>query len=155
MKVYRIERGKYLDSTLSGIGASKSQGFRWNSLDTFLVYTSESRALASLEVTAHLDLTEDLPSDRFIVEIEIPEETIIQEVNVEDLPKNWTNIPPTTSTQYIGDDFVKDGVAAVLRVPSCIIPEESNYLINPTHPDSKNISVKRTRPFKFDSRLKN
>ena len=73
MKVYRIERGKYLDSTLSGIGASKSQGFRWNSLDTFLVYTSESRALASLEVTAHLDLTEDLPSDRFIVEIEIPE----------------------------------------------------------------------------------
>lgn len=64
MKVFRIDRKKYLDSTLSGIGASRATGFRWNSLNTRLVYTAESRALAILEVAVHLDLAEDLPKDR-------------------------------------------------------------------------------------------
>lgn len=72
MRVYRVERKKYLKSTLKGIGASLAEGFRWNSLNTFLVYSSESGALATLEVSVHLDLSEDLPRDRFYVEIDIP-----------------------------------------------------------------------------------
>ena len=74
MKVYRIEREKYLDTTLQGVGAALTEGYRWNSLNTYLVYTAESRALATLEVSVHLDFLEDLPKDRFYVEIEIPEE---------------------------------------------------------------------------------
>lgn len=78
MRVFRVEREKYLSTTLNGIGAASSEGFRWNSLNTFLVYTAESRALATLEVSVHLDLSEDLPMDRYYVEIEIPDASKIR-----------------------------------------------------------------------------
>ncbi|MFY8110359.1 MAG: RES family NAD+ phosphorylase [Bacteroidia bacterium] len=154
MLVYRIEREKYLGTTLSGIGASMVKGFRWNSLSTKLVYTAESRALATLEVSVHLDLSEDLPTDRFYVEIEIPDEVSILEVSILDLPSGWDSKPPSLTTQIIGDDFVNNGDAAVLKVPSCIVPQEFNYLINPNHPDSKKILVKSAVPMSFDSRFK-
>lgn len=154
MKVYRIEREKYLETTLSGIGASMTKGFRWNSLNTKLVSTAESRALATLEVSVHLDLSEDLPTDRFYIEIEIPDEITIFEVNIEDLPSDWDAKPPTLTTQIIGDDFVFQNEAAVLKVPSSIVPQEFNYLINPNHPDAQSIKVISQTPMKFDSRFK-
>ncbi len=153
MKVYSIEREKYLESTLEGIGASKSRGFRWNSLYTRMVYTAASRALAMLEVAVHLDLNEDLPSDRFFVEIDIPESVKIIQISSHNLPRDWNEKPPSTSTQLIGDDFVKQGSAAILKIPSAIIPQEFNYLINPLHPDAKKITITETTPFKFDDRL--
>ncbi len=153
MIVYRIEREKYLDDTLKGIGASLSSGFRWNSLNTKLVYTADSRALSTLEVSVHLDLTEDLPNDRFIVEIEIPDDILIMEVDIDDLPNDWDSKPPTISTQVIGDDFVLENEAAILKVPSSIITQEHNYLINPLHSDIKKIKVVKKYSFKFDPRL--
>lgn len=155
MKLYRIERKKYLKQTLSGIGASKSKGFRWNSENTRLVYTAETRALAMLEVSVHLDLSEDLPKDRYFVEIEIPDDISALEVEITDLPERWDSKPPSLVTQIIGDDFVKNNEAAILKVPSCIVPEEYNYLINPLHPDAKKIKVINQLPMKFDGRLKN
>ncbi|MBK7427064.1 MAG: RES family NAD+ phosphorylase [Saprospiraceae bacterium] len=154
MIVYRIVREKYLETTLSGIGASLTKGFRWNSLNTRLVYTSESRSLATLEVTVHLDLSEDLPSDRYYVEIEIPDDLTILEVNVEDLPDDWDTKPPGITTQTIGNDFVVENPAAVLKVPSAIVPEEYNYLINPSHSDAKKIEVREKILMCFDGRLK-
>jgi len=153
MKVFRIEREKYLETTLEGIGAALTEGYRWNSLSTYLVYTAESRALATLEVAVHLDLTEDLPLDRLYVEIEIPDELPILELREEDLPADWDSKPPRLETQFIGDDFVKGKEAAVLKVPSCIVHQEFNYLINPNHPDAKRIIVVSTAPFNFDSRF--
>jgi RES domain-containing protein len=153
MIVYRIEREKYLGSTLSGIGASMTKGYRWNSLHTRLVYTAESRALALLEVSVHLDLSEDLPLDRHYVEIEIPDDILILEVMPDDLPSDWDAKPPTQLTQNIGDDFVAQDEAAVLKVPSSIVPQESNYLINPLHPDARRINIKSTAPMMFDSRF--
>lgn len=154
MKVFRIDRKKYLDSTLSGIGASRAKGFRWNSLNTRLVYTAESRSLAILEVAVHLDLAEDLPKDRHYVEIEIPDNILILEVKLEDLPKNWNANPPITITQSIGDDFVEQNEAAVLKVPSSIVPEEFNYLINPIHMDARNIKVLEVMEMRVDRRLR-
>lgn len=154
MKVYRIEREKYLETTLSGFGAAQTDGYRWNSLNTYLVYTAESRALATLEVSVHLDLSEDLPIDRYYVEIFIPDDIKILELKPKDLPDNWDIHPPSIETQYIGDDFVNDNEAAVLKVPSCIVPLEYNYLINPNHPDSKEISVISSKPLTFDKRFK-
>ena len=153
MRVYRIERKKYLDTTLKGIGAALTEGYRWNSLNTYLVYTAESRALAILEVSVHLDLSEDLPADRYYVEIDIPDKVEILELSTEDLPENWDAKPPILETQFIGDDFVKDNSAAVLKVPSCIVPE-FNYLINPNHPDAKMITVISKAPLAFDQRFK-
>ncbi|MFN4087032.1 MAG: RES family NAD+ phosphorylase [Spirosomataceae bacterium] len=154
MKVYRIEREKYLDTTLQGVGAALTEGYRWNSLNTYLVYTAESRALATLEVSVHLDFLEDLPKDRFYVEIEIPDEIEIVVLPIEQLPENWDSKPPILETQFIGDDFVSQKNAAVLKVPSAIVPPEYNYLINPNHPDSKKIKVISIQRLEFDSRFK-
>lgn len=153
MRVYRIEREKYLATTLNGIGAALTEGYRWNSLNTFLVYTSESRALATLEVSVHIDLREDLPTDRFYVEIDIPDNIEIVALSLDDLPENWDAKPPILETQYIGDDYVFQKTAAVLKVPSSIVPPECNYLINPNHPDSAKIKVVSTKRLQFDSRL--
>lgn len=154
MRVFRVEREKYLDTTLKGIGAALTEGFRWNSFNTYLVYTAESRALAMLEVSVHLDFSEDLPTDRYFVEIDIPEQVEILELRSEDLPENWDAKPPILETQYIGDDFVKSDSAAVLKVPSAIIPLEFNYLVNPNHPDAKKITVISTTSLTFDQRFK-
>ncbi|MCH7396532.1 RES family NAD+ phosphorylase [Belliella sp. DSM 107340] len=154
MKVFRIERERYLSSTLKGLGAAKSEGFRWNSLYTSMVYTSESRALAMLEVSVHLNMTEELPNDRYIVEIEIPENVKILDLRLKDLPKNWDSKPPILETQYIGDDFINSNLAAVLKVPSSIIPQEFNYLINPIHPDIAKIKIVSKKQLKFDERLR-
>jgi RES domain-containing protein len=153
MKVFRIEREKYLKTTLAGIGAALTEGYRWNSLSTYLVYTAESRALATLEVSVHLDLTEDLPTDRYFVEIDIPDDITMLELETEDLPDRWDSKPPILETQFIGDDFVKEKNAAVLKVPSSIVPQEFNYLINPNHSDSERISVVSVALFNFDSRF--
>lgn len=154
MIIYRIEREKYLATTLQGIGASKSDGYRWNSLNTQMVYTAESRALATLEVSVHLDLSEDFPSDRYYVEIEVPDEVLIQEVELEDLPQGWDSKPPVLLTQIIGDDFINLKEVAILKVPSSIVPQEFNFLINPNHPDFSKIKVLTTSKMNFDSRLK-
>jgi len=154
MVVFRIERERYLKTTLTGVGASMTEGYRWNSLNTRIIYTAETRALATLEVSVHLDLSEDLPDDRYYVEIEIPDTITIQEVKVEDLPKDWKAKPPTLITQTIGDDFVNYNESAILKVPSSIVPQEFNYLINPNHPDSAKIKVVSTVKMAFDSRLK-
>jgi RES domain-containing protein len=154
MRVYRIEREKYLETTLKGVGAALTEGYRWNSLNTYLVYTAESRALATLEVSVHIDLSEDLPTDRFYAEIDIPEDIEILELKIDELPENWDSKPPILETQYIGDDFVTQNNAAVLKVPSSIIPPEYNYLINPNHPDSKRIKVISKQRLVFDGRFK-
>ncbi len=153
MKVFRIEREKYLNTTLSGIGASMDDGNRWNSRFTRLVYTAESRALALLEVAVHLDLSEDLPIDRFLVEIEVPDDAVLQEIRFEELPADWNEQPPTTNTQAIGDDFVLQNAALILKVPSCIVPDEFNYLINPHHVEMQRVRVCKTLAMGFDGRL--
>jgi len=153
MKVFRIEREKFLNTTLSGIGASMDDGNRWNSRFTRLVYTAESRALALLEVAVHLDLSEDLPTDRFLVEIEIPDDVMVQEIQPESLPIDWSEHPPTSSTQAIGDDFVQQNTALLLRVPSCLVPDEFNYLINPHHAAISRVQVCKTLAMGIDGRL--
>ena len=153
MIVYRIERRCYLDQTLSGYGASLSGAGRWNRRFIRMVYTSESRALAMLEVAAHLDINEDLPTDRHYVEIEIPDAILVLEVLTHDLPENWDAKPPHEITRRIGDDFIHFQEAAVLKVPSCIVPHEYNYLINPMHPDALHIQVKQNYLMNFDNRV--
>jgi len=154
MTVYRIEREKYLATTLEGIGAAKADGYRWNSMNTLLVYSSESRALATLEVSMHLDLNEDLPMDRNYVEIDIPDDIEILELGISDLPNDWDSKPPNLTTQFIGDQFVNDNEFAVLKVPSSVVPPEYNYLINPRHRDASKIKVLSVKPMLFDERIK-
>lgn len=148
MIVYRVcHKEKCLD--LSGVGA-KLNGGRWNSIGNSLLYTSQSRALSCLEVAVHLPLGR-IPNNYFIISLEIPKNTTIIEVS--NLPKNWNSIPFLSSTQLIGDHFLKKNNALVLKVPSVVISDEFNYLINPQHPDFKKIKIIEKNRFVFDPRL--
>lgn len=153
MFVYRIDRKKYLRDTLKGIGASMSSSFRWNSEHTRMVYTSESRALALLEITAHLNGVMEIPTDRYLVEIEIPDTLKIQTLYIADLPKNWNAHPPSLLTQDLGDSFIQKMKVPVLRVPSSIVSKEFNLLINPNHPDSHKIKIISKERLAFDPRI--
>jgi len=153
MHVFRIVREKYLDSALSGRGAQLSNGFRWNSFGTSMVYTAQSRSLALLEIVVHLDLSVELPTDRFMVDIDIPDDIDREVVQLEDLPQGWNAKPPQRISQFIGDNFISNNSAAILEVPSSIIPKESNFLINPYHPDFSRIALAHATPFILDSRF--
>lgn len=154
MRVFRIERKRYLAAALTGQGASLASGFRWNSESTRLVYTAATRSLAMLEIMAHLDLSEDLPTDRFFVEIEVPDDLAIRVVEAKGLPAGWDARPPNRFTQRLGDEFVRNPSAAILRVPSAIIPEEFNFLLNPTHPDAHRLQIVQSTPLQFDARMR-
>ena len=150
MIVYRIDRAKRKNALLSGIGAEKIGG-RWNEIGTRAVYTSQHISLSYLEVVMHLDITEDLPSDRILVHIEVPDDISIYELKK--LPKNWNTFPYNSRTQEIFTKFVEDNKYAVLKVPSAIVRDEFNYILNPRHIDFSKIKVVKIQKFTFDSRL--
>ena len=150
MIVFRLSKSKFAND-LSGKGAEKSGG-RWNSKGTAIVYTSESRALCTTEIAVHTPLG-NLPLDYKIISIEIPDDILIQELTTADLPDDWKSIPHVHATQEIGDRFVAEGIFPVLKVPSVVVQDEFNYLINPTHADSRKIVIKAIDPFNFDERL--
>jgi RES domain-containing protein len=150
MIVFRLSKAKFAND-LSGKGAEKSGG-RWNSKGTALVYTSASRALCTTEIAVHTPLG-NLPLDYKIISIEIPDNIHIQELAAENLPVDWRSIPHTHSTQLIGDRFVSEGIFPVIKVPSVVVQDEFNYLINPAHADSRKITIKSIEPFNFDERL--
>jgi len=150
MIVFRLSKSKFAND-LSGKGAERSGG-RWNSKGTALVYTSASRALCTAEIAVHTPLG-NLPLDYKLISIEIPDEIRIQELAVDDLPADWKSIPHAHSSQKTGDRFVSEGIFAVLKVPSVVVQDEFNYLINPAHQDSRKIIIKAIESFNFDERL--
>lgn len=150
MIVFRLSKSKFAND-LSGKGAEKGGG-RWNSKGTALVYTSASRALCTAEIAVHTPLG-NLPLDYKLITIEIQDNIQIQEIASEDLPADWKSIPHVHGTQEIGDKFVSEGISAVLKVPSVVVQDEFNYLINPAHPESHRITIKAIEPFNFDERL--
>jgi RES domain-containing protein len=150
MIVFRLSKSKFADD-LSGKGASKSGG-RWNSKGTALVYTSESRALCTTEIAVHTPLG-NLPADYVLITVEIPDDINIRALGASELPQNWRSIPHQHSTQEIGDRFVSEGKFLVLKVPSVVVQDDYNYLINPAHPDSSKTRIKEFEPFRFDDRL--
>jgi len=150
MIVFRLSKAKFADD-LSGKGAEKSGG-RWNSRGTAIVYSSASRALCTTEIAVHTPLG-NLPLDYKLISIEIPDDIRIRELAAEDLPDDWKSIPHAHGTQEIGDRFVLEGNFAVLKVPSVVVQDEFNYLINPTYPDSHKIKIKTIESFNFDERL--
>ena len=149
MNVYRIERKKYLDDVLSGKGAALCSGNRWNSLHTPMVYTSQSRSLAVLEILARVNAMELIPGDRMLVELEIPDHIRIEEIQPRELPPNWNIFPPGEQTQMLGDAFIRKAHVAIWKVPSSLITGEFNFLINPMHGDSKHINLKHAEELNF------
>lgn len=139
IQAWRICRDIYAD--LSGNGA-KRHGGRWNSPGRPVVYLSEHPALAALEVLVHLDLTVDLlPDDYVLLQVALPDEPLFRVASVPEEPR------------AVGDQWLQNGVTAVLRVPSAIIPSTTNLLLNPLHGNSASASIIGKEPSAFDERL--
>ena len=117
-----------------------------------MIYTSDSRALACLENFVHRS-GEGLDELFRVMIIDIPDRLKIGEIKESDLPKAWFEVKNYLLCRTIGDLWLKQGRNCVVKVPSAIIPEEFNYLINPNHPDFKQIRVIRTEAFRLDKRF--
>lgn len=152
MNVYRLSREKY-ERDLSGNGA-RIAGGRWNSKGTAMIYTSESRALCTVEAAVHIPLG-ILPSDYKMLTIGFPDSIKIRTLSMKHMPSDWKEKPPPNSTQKIGDDFINRKSHLILKVPSVIVEGECNYLINPNHPDINKVRIINSQPFIFDERLLN
>jgi RES domain-containing protein len=147
---WRICRNAH--QALDGEGA-RLNGGRWNSEGVAAVYTSSSLALAALEYLAHVDI-DDVPDDLVAMAIELPDDAGVETVAVKDLPADWSRGPDHPACVAIGDAWAAEGAALVLLVPSAIVPEEQNVLINPGHPRAGEVAVRSVRPFAFDPRLR-
>ena len=148
MIVWRLARLAH--AKLDGEGARLAGG-RWNSRGRAAVYASSRLSLAALELLVHTDVPL-VPPDLVAFEIEIPDTLEIESVALADLPKDW-RLPGHPGCRAIGDTWLAEERTAVLRVPSAVVPEESNYIINPGHRGAKSIHVVGRRKFAFDSRL--
>ena len=151
MRVWRICREAYAEDPLSGKGGLYASG-RWHRKGTLIVYTSGRLSLAALELFVNVN-REVMPADLVQVEIEIPREVAIEEVKPGALPADWRATPAPVALQDLGADWLRRQERAVLRVPSAVIPEENNYLINPAHSDLRRIAPVGVLPFSMDTRL--
>jgi RES domain-containing protein len=148
MRLWRIASGRY--EPLDGEGARRVGG-RWNSPGRPVVYTSAHASLAVLEKLVWTD-PEDVPDDLLLFEIDLPDDLRVETVRADRLPPDWTG-PGSLACAELGDRWLAAGEAVALVVPSAVLPEESNVLVNPLHPDAARIRPVDSRPFTFDVRL--
>jgi RES domain-containing protein len=147
MVLYRVVKYNYAD--LSGTGA-RLYGGRWNSEGRPMVYLASSRSLAVLEALAHLSPT-NIPDDYCIMTIEAPDN--FAALDIKTLPENWQDFPEQNSLKQIGNNFLKENNKLLFKVPSAIVKEEYNYLLNPLHTDADKVKIINKQPFSFDARL--
>jgi RES domain-containing protein len=150
MTVYRLSLQSFVND-LSGAG-SLLYGGRWNSQGVPVVYTSESVALALLETLVNLT-DEKIPHNFHLVRIQLPDDAKVQTVSVDRLPADWRDFPSPLTLKQFGDDLTRDAKSLSLRVPSVIVPQEFNYIINPTHETMRDVKILSVEPFLFDARL--
>ena len=150
LTAWRIVKKRYAARAFDGEGARRFGG-RWNSPGVSAVYVASSRSLATLEMAVHVD-----PSALLASFVLIPcefEARLVTAVDRSALPARWRRDPSPPELAAIGDAWVKQARSAVLAVPSAIIEEESNFLLNPAHPEFSQIKIGEPRDFEFDERL--
>ncbi len=147
---WRIVSANYKDKAYTGDGA-RIYGGRWNSKGVAVVYTAGSLALASIEMIVNLPAPKLL--QKYVrISAQIGSD-LVSHLSEADLPEDWNSRPISPSTRAIGDSWVKKQSSAVLRVPSIVVPDEYNYLLNPTHPDFAKIEVGKPIIYYLDPRL--
>jgi RES domain-containing protein len=151
VRVFRLCRKAFARSPLDGRGGLLVSG-RWHTPRRLVTYASASLALASLEVLVHCDL-DLVPDDLVAIEIDIPTSVSVAELRPSALPRGWRRYPSPVSLQRLGNAWLDRGAGSVLRVPSAVIPSESNFLLNPAHTDIRKLRVVGKTAFRFDARL--
>lgn len=142
--MYRLVRAARASDVLSGEGA-RLYGGRWNPRGLPVVYASESRALAVLESFVHV--TKEARTLRFFLyEITLPRRAAIRGFDSAESPL----VPESQAT---GRKWLEDGIELALRVPSVIVPQEMNYVLNTRHAQFSRLQVSNPESFSFDDRL--
>lgn len=150
MKTYRIIKRDLANEAFSGVGAEKYGG-RFNSPGLRAVYVSESIPLAMLELLAHAGRHDRLLG--FVLFwVDIPDECIEDSIET-GLPESWNFLPVGLASQSFGDRWIEEARSAALKVPSILVPLESNLILNPVHDDFFKISFSEPEPIDFDPRL--
>jgi RES domain-containing protein len=150
-RVYRILRKPYSKKPLDGEGSYRFGG-RWSSPGTRLAY-AEHVSLAMIEYFIHID-PDDPPTDLVMVTVDIPDDVSRVSTSARRLPSNWRQSPSPPGLARIGDRFASNSRAkAILIVPSALAPTESNWLINPHHPEFSKIRLRSVEPFDYDQRF--
>jgi RES domain-containing protein len=145
---WRIVRAEYAEGAFTGKGARFTHG-RWH-IGLPIVYTASSISLATLELLVRLD-----KPHIYALSI-VPcyfHEVLVESVDRRLLPLNWRHSPPSPETQRIGNEWLLSRSSVVLEVPSAVTPDESNYLLNPEHPDFASVDVGEPQHFIPDYRL--
>lgn len=144
----------YAADDMTGTGAKLSGG-RWNGVGVPMIYAASSRALSCLETIVHLNAS-GLPFNRYLVEVEVPDD-IWAAAEIADpatLEVGWDAEPAGHVSIDYGSSWAAGRRSALLLVPSVIVPEEQNLLINPAHPDAGRVAARKVRRWLYDPRLK-
>jgi len=150
MIVYRITKKEH--SALDGMGGLYGPG-RWHRKGNLVIYTSEHASLAAWEKIVHVTSFENLPKNLLLVKIELPDRIEIQSVPHKVLVKGWDSFPFALGTVDYGTTFLHKQEHLALKVPSVIIPDEFNIILNPLHPDIRDCKIISRVPFVFDLRV--
>ena len=143
----------YVADDTSGTGAEKTGG-RWNAIGAPMLYTSPTIALAVLETMVHLGAGA-LPLNRFLVRLEVPDAVWRGAIAVDPASLvGWNAVPAGRVSRDWGAAWCAARSSAIALVPSVVVPEEFNALINPRHPDAAKITAKKIRRWDYDSRVR-
>ncbi len=150
--LWRISKKRYAATAFSGAGGILADG-RWNRKGRAIVYSADSLALALLEILVHIE-DRTLGKLPLFVSFEASvEDHLVETIDPSSIPDDWQKWPQSSSTQNFGDDWLRSMRSVVLKIPSTIVPSQSNFLINPAHPDFTQITINKTEPFEIDQRL--
>ena len=155
MILWRLSLEKYASTAFSGQG-SYLYGGRWSPPGCTVVYLSDSVSLIVLETLVHADTSvwsSLLTPLHVTIAVDVPDDISVEFISIDQLPKEWNETPAPEILQAIGGDWFKRGSSCLLRVPSAIVPQESNYLFNPQHTDARRIKIADPESFGFDGRL--
>ena len=150
IRAWRIVQARRAEDAFSGEGARRYGG-RWNHKGIPMVYTAGSVSLAALAMLVHLDAARMLDS-YLCIPIEF-DDSLCRKIDVSLLPKNWNAHPPAQTTRDIGSDWVRSESSVVLAVPSVPLPLETNYLLNPAHPQFPELRIGGPESFQYDPRV--
>jgi RES domain-containing protein len=150
MIAYRITKKE--NAALDGMGGLYGPG-RWHRKGNLVIYASEHASLAAWEKIVHVASFENLSTNLLLVKIEIPDDIEIQTVPQHVLVKGWGSFPFCNETFGFGTSFLQRNEYLALKVPSAIIPDEFNIILNPLHPYLQRCKVISTIPFTFDKRI--
>ena len=149
--VYRLTKRRHQREVFSGVGGLHASG-RWTPRGHRVIYTSGSIALAVLEYTLNYKHRGWVPAS-VLASAQWPDDLKVETVATDRLPKNWSDAEAPLALQDVGRVWLERLETAVLQVPSAVVVEEWNFLLNPAHPDFRRLRLSPPRPYSFDRRL--